>query len=132
MFSYRGTDVARLYSAKGVKVFAAENVVCFDELEHGDSAKRLGTVTNYLSRERTSLATLLLARILGPKKTSTHGTTVSNALIPPSNELAPGVPSLSNMALVNNGKTAARMFRQKLCAANADDAYRWYTSGIFC
>src|SRR5580704_3011437 len=58
---------------------------------------------------KISLATRLLALILGPKKTNTHGTTVNSALTPPSRLDAPGVPRRLNIASVNSGKIAARM-----------------------
>lgn len=68
----------------------------------------------YPSKFIPSLATLLLILIFSPLNTKTHGTIVNTAATPPKRLLAPGNPSPSNICRLNNGNTAANIFRQKL------------------
>ncbi len=82
----------------------------------------------FAKNSRLTLANLLLARIRGPKKTKTHGTTVRSAPTPPKKLEAPAKVICVNIASVTRGNTPPSMFRQKDCAANAELAYRWYVS----
>lgn len=84
--------------------------------------------TPNLSHPSNSLANLLRPLTQLPHQTNTHGTAVNPTATPPKIAVAFRSPKLLNNGAVTNGKTPPRIFLQKLCAASAELAYRWYVS----
>ena len=74
---------------------------------------------------KLTLANGLLARILPPKNTNTHGTTVKAVAMPPSNAPALACPKLLNNGPMTSGNAPPRIFLQNDWAASAEDAYLW-------
>ena len=75
-----------------------------------------------------SLANRLLALILSPKNTNTHGTAVSPIAMLPNSAPALASPRFVNKNPVTSGKIPPSTFRQNDCAASAEEAYLWYVS----